>query len=112
MTKWTVEQISDAAEGACFYVTEAGLWLRMLSTSIDDACFWAVDEDSGEEYCIDFSELLDVEDPHFEHLVKTQIVSENAVKAAYPGGVCPDCGTDIPDDVADGDSCENCDHTF
>ncbi len=73
MTKWTVKQISDAAELACFYVTEDGLWLRMQFTDLDEGYFCAMDEDTGEDYRIEFEELLDVEDPHFEHLVKMTI---------------------------------------
>jgi hypothetical protein len=37
---------------------------------------------------------------------------DNEVKASYEGGVCPDCGHTIPDDVAEGQQCENCDHSF
>ena len=73
MAKWTKEQIAQAAEGACFFVTEAGQWLRMQYTSVDEGYFYTLDEDSGEEYKITFEELLDVEDPHFEHLTKTVI---------------------------------------
>jgi len=36
----------------------------------------------------------------------------NAVKDAYEGGVCPDCGEEIPDDVDEGEDCSNCGHTF
>jgi hypothetical protein len=36
----------------------------------------------------------------------------NEVKAAYEDGVCPDCDTGIPDDVADGQCCSNCTHVF
>ena len=36
----------------------------------------------------------------------------NPVKLAYADGVCPDCDTGIPEDVVDGQSCENCDHVF
>ena len=32
------------------------------------------------------------------------------VKAAYPGGVCPDCGEAIPDDAPEGWGCPNCGH--
>ena len=112
MAKWTKEQIAQAAEEACFYVTPEGLWLRMQYTSIDEGYFYALDEDSGEEYRIEFDDMLEVEDPHFEHLVKTIPAGENPVKAAYEGGVCPDCGTKIPYHVADGDECENCEHVF
>jgi hypothetical protein len=37
---------------------------------------------------------------------------ENDVKNAYPNGKCPDCLMEIPDDVHDGDECQNCGHVF
>jgi DNA-directed RNA polymerase subunit RPC12/RpoP len=37
---------------------------------------------------------------------------ENVIVAAYPDGKCPDCGEEIPDDVEEGDACENCGHVF
>lgn len=40
------------------------------------------------------------------------VVGVNYVKLAYEDGVCPDCDTGIPDDVVDGQSCENCPHVF
>jgi hypothetical protein len=36
----------------------------------------------------------------------------NPVKESYPDGLCPDCQEPIPDDVAEGESCANCDHAF
>ena len=36
----------------------------------------------------------------------------NKIKNSYEDGVCPDCGEEIPDDVVDGQECENCDHVF
>ena len=36
----------------------------------------------------------------------------NAVKWAYEDGVCPECGEDIPDDIADGQGCAYCTHVF
>jgi hypothetical protein len=68
-----IDRIADAAEGACFYVTPAGLWLRMDFCEMDEGYFQAHDEDSGEEYRITFEEVAQEEDPHFEHLVKTVI---------------------------------------
>ena len=37
---------------------------------------------------------------------------EHFVRDFYEGGVCPDCGEDIPYNAGDGDKCENCDHVF
>lgn len=36
--------------------------------------------------------------------------SDSMVKAAYPDGVCPDCGEGIPDDAPEGYGCSNCGH--
>jgi len=36
----------------------------------------------------------------------------NPVKDAYEHGDCPDCGEDIPDNVKEGEVCENCKHVF
>jgi len=36
----------------------------------------------------------------------------NTVKDAYDGGICPDCGEDIPTDTQDGEACHNCGHVF
>ena len=39
-------------------------------------------------------------------------INYNAVKDSYPKGECPDCGEKIPNDVAEGESCSNCEHVF
>ena len=36
----------------------------------------------------------------------------SSVKDAYEGGLCPDCGENIPGDAAEGQSCTNCGHAF
>jgi len=36
----------------------------------------------------------------------------NEIYDSYESGQCPDCGNDIPLDVADGESCDNCEHVF
>jgi DNA-directed RNA polymerase subunit RPC12/RpoP len=36
----------------------------------------------------------------------------NPIKDSYPGGVCPDCGEEIPDNVVSGEECPNCGHVF
>ena len=79
--KYTIDQIADAAERACFYVTPAGQWLRMCYCEMDEGYFMAQDEDSGEEYKFVFEELLeDGEDPEFHHLTRTKIsVKESEV---------------------------------
>lgn len=36
----------------------------------------------------------------------------NPVRDSYENGECPDCGDEIPLDVEDGQSCDNCGHVF
>ena len=36
----------------------------------------------------------------------------NPVKDNYENGECPDCFAEIPDDVGEGDECQNCGHVF
>jgi len=69
MAKYTPEQIGKAAELACFYVTPSGLWLRMDYVMLEEGRFGCHNEDNGEEYGIEFSEIVD-DDVHFEQLVK------------------------------------------
>lgn len=40
---------------------------------------------------------------------KTKVTC-SPVKSAYPGGVCPDCGEDIPQYAPEGYMCFNCGH--
>lgn len=64
----------------------------------------ALSEDEVEEMCR-ANDIVDAMFPEDED-------SSGSVKDAYPDGVCPDCGEDIPDDVEDGEVCVNCGHTF
>ena len=34
----------------------------------------------------------------------------STVRLSYDGGLCPDCGEDIPIDAPEGYSCHNCGH--
>jgi hypothetical protein len=45
-------------------------------------------------------------------LIPSEDDEPNPIKDAYEGGVCPDCGDEIPDDVAEGDLCTNCAYVF
>jgi len=45
-------------------------------------------------------------------MLQPKPIPDNNVKAAYEDGVCPDCGNEIPDDVADGQCCSKCTHVF
>lgn len=69
--KYTAQQIADAAERSCFYVTPDGLWLRILYCDMDDGYFQGLDEDSGEEYAFYFNEMeQEGEDPEFHELTR------------------------------------------
>ena len=71
MTKVTAEQVKKMADLACFYVTPQGLWLRMQFCEAE--YFNAVDEDSGEEYDIEYADVAEEENPHFEELTRVEI---------------------------------------
>lgn len=72
----TEDIIADFAERAAFYVTEAGLWLRVDYCDMDDGWFQAHDEDSGEEYRFDFADLVAVgKMPRFFELVEIKVDS-------------------------------------
>lgn len=69
------------------------------------------EDDNGEAISIDTSKEVDcpfdmVQPKHIPFPV------ESAVKGSYENGACPDCGYEIPNDVQDGDRCENCPHVF
>lgn len=72
MPKYTVDQIADAAESACFYITPGGVWLRMQTCDMDNGTFCALNEDSGEEYMIEFEDMVD-EDIRFMGLAPITI---------------------------------------
>ena len=59
----------------------------------------------------------------FDEQSPTEIVLDGQMQAKLRSGIskiiresyddeCPDCGDDIPEDVADGDGCANCGHVF
>ena len=70
----TEDQIADAAEVACFYVTPTGLWLRMQYCDMDEGTFCALDEESGEEYSFSFAEMVEEQEtPEFHELTKVEL---------------------------------------
>lgn len=69
--KMSNKALRAMAELACFYVTPGGTWLRMHSVADDEDAFYALDEDSGEEYKVMFDEMED--EPHFERLVRMSV---------------------------------------
>lgn len=74
MPLFTEDQIANTAEQACFYVTPSGVWLRMDFCDMDEGYFQAHDEDSGEEYRIDFVDLV-YETPEFHKLVQMEVTA-------------------------------------
>jgi ribosomal protein S27AE len=66
-------------------------------------CIETIKEWIGDHGCQDWHDSLESELP-----------ARKNVKDCYPEGVCPDCGTDIPDDTVEGEECENgnCGHVF
>jgi len=55
--KYTEDQIADMAERATFYVTPEGKWLRIDYCEMDEGYFQAHDEESLEEYRIEFMDV-------------------------------------------------------
>ena len=83
---------------------------------IRDLANWLSVEDLREFAEANYPDVMEDEDPEDpedpEDEPPEDEDSENPVKATYPGGVCPDCYTEIPDDVNPDDSCSNCGHAF
>lgn len=82
--KYTADQIATAAKNSCFYVDPSGLWLRIVYTDIDEGYFCAEDEDSGEEYHIEFSDVAEEENPHFEELTRVNIAQAESTTWIEP----------------------------
>jgi hypothetical protein len=68
--KYEQDQIADMAEGACFYVTPEGLWLRMDFCDMEEGYFQCHDEESFEEYRVEFDEVTLEGRECFHKLVK------------------------------------------
>jgi len=52
------------------------------------------------------------EDSDREELLCDSCYESEQVKAAYENSECPDCGTAIPVNVAEGEACRDCGHVF
>jgi len=76
VAKPTIDEIAKMAEQACFYVDSAGLWLRMDYCDMDEGTFQCHNEESGEEYNINFSEITLEGDECFHELTKMAIPTE------------------------------------
>jgi len=58
MTTMTQEdRIADMAEQAAFYTDADGNWYRMLYCDMDEGYFQCVDEDTGAESAVSFSDV-------------------------------------------------------
>jgi hypothetical protein len=53
----TINEIADIAELSCFYVMSDGLWLRIDYTDLDEGYIGCHNEDSGDEYAINFTDI-------------------------------------------------------
>lgn len=69
-SKYTEDQIADLAERATFYVTPTGQWLRIDYCDMDEGYFLAHDEESHEEYRIDFMDVTFEEQERFHALAE------------------------------------------
>lgn len=76
-TQHTPTQIGEAAELSIFYVTPDGTWLRINWTDTETQKFSAFDEESYEEYEIEFSSVTE-ENPHFEMLTRYTFIGEES----------------------------------
>jgi DNA-directed RNA polymerase subunit RPC12/RpoP len=77
-------------------VTELAESIGGIATAYCDAC--CTDTPANEGECL---------------VCGSAVVSDsNSVKESYLGGVCPDCGEDIPDYADEGEECTNCGHVF
>lgn len=70
------DQIADMAERACFYVDPSGKWLRMDFCDMESGYFQCHDEESYEEYAIDFEEVTLEGQECFHELVKMEIPAD------------------------------------
>ncbi len=99
----SIEQVKSMIQEATVVVIDGTSYRVDFS---EDEYFQATDEDSGDEVYIEYDEI----DLSRDKIFKLTLM--NPVKAAYEDGVCPDCGSDIPDGIIDGESCGNCGHVF
>jgi hypothetical protein len=61
----TEHDIADIAELAAFYRNNEG-WYRMMYTDLEEGFFQCLNEDTGEEYRIEFSEVNPQSDTFWE----------------------------------------------
>jgi hypothetical protein len=69
----TQDQIADMVEGACFYVDPTGLWLRILHADHEDGWFQGLDEDSGLEYRIPYTDVTLTNGERFMQLTEMPV---------------------------------------
>jgi len=70
MTENDIHEIADIAERAAFYRiirdNDEMKWYRMMYTDLEEGFFQCLDEDTGEEYRIEFSEVNPQSDRFWE----------------------------------------------
>jgi len=71
--KYTEDQIADTAKKACFYVTPAGMWLRIQWCDMEEGKFTATNEDTSKDYELTFAEVAEQDEPHFVELTRMEI---------------------------------------
>lgn len=58
--------VADLAAGATYYVSAASGWFRIDGVDLEEEEIYCWDEDSGEQYCIEFSEVDLAADDFYE----------------------------------------------
>jgi hypothetical protein len=75
----TEDQIADMALKACFYVTPEDQWLRIDYCDMSEGYFQCHDEESFEEYRVDFAEVTLQGNECFYQLNKMEVVDTESV---------------------------------
>lgn len=57
-------------------------------------------------------DMTDEEYAEYGSIYGDDFSDSELIKDSYEGGVCPDCQENIPDDVMEGQECDNCGHVF
>jgi hypothetical protein len=61
-----MSKIAELATAATYYVSAADGWLRIDGVDADEEELYCWDEDSGEQYCISFSDVDLAADDFYE----------------------------------------------
>ncbi len=79
MPIYTEDQVADIAQRACFYITPSGAWLRIDYCDLDEGYFQVHDEESGEEYRIEFMDVTFLDQECFYALTKIELVDTQKI---------------------------------